>query len=268
MLNPKSIIAVIAVSTSMAGASTVVNYTAGVAPTAGTTGAADPTTQGWTANGTPTGFSHGLDSTIGGWRITDGTSSSPWFYQHTISLADATAMASNDWAATWTTAVNADAVRNDGVPNGVDSYYDAPDQSRQNDNAMWVEVSGQFRYILTFKVDANNDLILSDGTTDFQITTANNQLSQELGTTVANYFTYTLTSVSGVVSLTDSLGGNHGPISTSGAATQDRIIFGAYSSGGQGSTTWNAVNVDVVPEPSAAVLLGGLSLIGILRRRR
>ena len=263
-----TIVALAATTLAANAAITVANYASGVAATAGTTGAADPTTQGWTANGTVTGFSHGLDSTIGGWRITDGTASQPYFYQNTMTVANASAMASQDWTATWTAATNADAVRSDGVPNGVNNYYIAPNQSRQNDNAMWIEVSGAFRYILTFKSDANDDLILSDGTTDFQITTANNQLSQELGTTVANYVTYTLNSVGGVVSLTDSLGGIHGAIATSGAASQDRVIFGAVSSGGQGSTTWNALDLQVVPEPSTTALLGLGGLALILRRRK
>ncbi len=262
----KYTIAAIAATTLAANAATIVSYTSGVAGTVSTTGADDPTTQSWVYNGSVTAFSHGADSTNGGWRITDGTNATGAFYSQTIGLADVAAMTTGDWSASWTTATNADAVNSGG--GGVDNYYQAANQARQNDNAMWIEVAGQFRYILTFKSDANNDLVLSDGTTDFQITTTNNQLSQEIGTPVANYVTYSLASVSGVVSLTDSLGGNHGAIATSGTAITDRILWGATSSGGQGSTTWNALSVDTVPEPSSTALLGLGGLALILRRRK
>lgn len=254
-----------------ANAATVATYNAGVAPTAGTTGAANPTAQGWTANGGVTAFSHGQDSTNGGWRITDGTSSQPFFYQSTISAADATAMATNGWTATWTTAVNADAVQDTGVPNGVDDFYIAPNNSRQNNNAMWIEAAGVGLYVLTYNVDANNDIQLTDGTSTFQITTANNQLSEELGTgaPVANYVTYTLSSIGGAApTLTDSLGGNHGTVASLGAASTDRVVWGATSSGGNGSTTWNGVSLESVPEPTTTTLLFSLAAGLILRRRR
>lgn len=265
----KTTLATLAVTTLVANAASVANYSAGVSPTAGTTGASDPTTQSWTAIGGVTGFSHGLDSTIGGWRITDGTSSQPYFYQHTISGADAGLMASNDWTATWTTAVNADAVQNTGVPNGVDNFYAAGGAGSQNNNAMWVELAGGAWYVLTFNVDGNNDIQINDGTNTFQITTANNQLSEELGTGApfANYITFTLSSVGGVASLTDSLGGNHGAVAAFGTGGIDRVVFGAFSGSGFGSTTWNNIDVDVVPEPSSALLLG-LASLALLRRRR
>ena len=265
-MNLKYTIAALAVTTMAANAATVVSYASGVAGTAGTTGAADPTTQGWAYNGGLTAFSHGLDSTNGGWRITDGTGSQPGFYQATIAAPDATAMSTGDWTATWTTAVNADAINSGG--GGVDEFYAATDNGRQNDNSMWIEVSGAFRYILVFNVDANNDIQLTDGTSTFQITSTNNQLSQEIGASVAIYHTYTLTSVGGVVSLTDSLGGSHGAIATNGAATVDRVVWGATSSGGLGSTTWNGLNVETIPEPSSTALLGLGGLALILRRRK
>ncbi|BDS08545.1 hypothetical protein NT6N_35850 [Oceaniferula spumae] len=260
------IIVALATSSLPMSAATVVNYSAGVAPTTGTTGASDPVTQGWSANGGATAFSHGLDSSNGGWRITDGTTQQPYFYQQAISVSDAAAMAAGDWSATWTMTVNADAVNSGG--GGVDEYYASPNNGRQNNNAMWIEVSSSFRYILTYNVDANNDIQITDGTNTFQISTANNQLSQEIGASFANHVTYTLSSSGGVVSLSDSLNGLHGVVATSGAATQDRVLWGATSSGGQGSTTWNSVNVQTVPEPTSSMLLGMAGVLLILRRKK
>jgi len=233
---------------STAFSANVVSYESGVDPTAGTTGAADPTTQGWVANSsgiTMDPFAHGLDSTIGGWRITDGTSAVPFFYQHDLSAGEASDMTKLDWTATWTTAVNADAINQGG--GGVDDYYKSV-PSRQNNNAMWVEVAGEFFYVLTFFIDANQDIQLTDGTSTFQITTANNQLSEEIGAAapLANYITFTLQSIGGVVTLSDSLGGSHGVVTSLGLGTQDRVVWGATSGFGQGSTTWNALSVDTV----------------------
>lgn len=254
----------------VASAGIVASYTTGVAPTAGTTGAADPATQGWTAStATPGGYNYGADSTIGGWRITDGTSGGNFFYQLTLSGSDAANLGSQDWTATWTSAIHADAVSSSGVPNGVDDYYTPPNESRQNNNAFWIESAGNFRYILTYTIDANGDYVLTDGTSNFQITVAGNQQAQELGAGApsVNYVTYALASVGGTVTLTDSLGGNHGVVASS-AGSQDRVVWGATSSSGQGSTVWSGVSVDVIPEPSVIVLtlIGGLGMA--LRRKR
>tara|TARA_B110000908_G_scaffold73411_1_gene88537 strand:- start:455 stop:1138 length:684 start_codon:yes stop_codon:yes gene_type:complete len=156
-------IAVIAATTlSVNAAATVANYTSGFAATAGTTGAAVPTGQGWAFNGTLSAFSYGADSTIEGWRVTDGTVSSAAFYQATIATGDAAAMSANDWTATWTATLNHDAVSS----GGVDDYYNT---ARQVNNAMWIEVSGSFRYILFYGVDANGDTTLNDGVTGFLV---------------------------------------------------------------------------------------------------
>jgi len=251
-------------------AGNVASYSSGVLPQAGVTGAANPTSQGWTGSGTMGNYNWGGDSTIGGWRITDGTSTAALFYQKGLSLDDSLAMTYNDWTATWTSALVADALSMAG--GGVDNYYSGT-PARQNNNAMWVEVAGQFAYILTHKADAAGNVLLSDGTSNFQITTAGNQMAQEMGTGApgdVNYITYTLSSVGGVVSLSDSLGGSYGPVATYAGYTpsQNRIVWGAFSNAGMGSTAWNEILVTVVPEPASAALFGLGALVLFLRRRQ
>lgn len=217
---------------------TVASYDAGVLPAAGVTGAANPTNQGWTPSVTTMGaYNHGMDSSIGGWRITDGTSTANFFYQMTLSPTAAADMANYDWVATWTTALVADAVHLNGLPNGVDNYYSST-PTRQNNNAMWVELAGQFAYVLIHKADASGNVVLSDGVSNFQITTAGNQMAQEIGAGApgnVNYITYTLSSKGGVVTLSDSLGGNFGPVVSYPGYTPsiNRVVWGAFNNAGQ-----------------------------------
>ncbi|BCX46165.1 hypothetical protein HAHE_00730 [Haloferula helveola] len=230
-----------------ASGETLVTYLSGVTPTAGTTGAADPTAQGWTYFGATTNnFVYGGDSTLGGWRITDGSTGggTTAFYQAAIPGSGASAMQVRDWTASWTVAVNADAASKAG--GGVDNYYAAPNNGRQANNAMWIELASGLRFILLLTVDANDDIFINDGTTSHAITVAGSQLSEELGTgsPLANYITFTLTYSGGVATLTDSLGGNR-VVATSGTGTQDRVVWGATGSPSQGSTVWNEVTLEV-----------------------
>lgn len=257
-------------SVSVSFAATVASYSAGVLPGAGNTGAADPLTQGWTAStATPGDYNWGGDSTIGGWRITDGTTTAGFFYHKNMSIGDAQAMALGDWTARWTTALVADAISRTG--GGVDNYYTA-NYTRQTNNALWIEVAGQFAYVLSLESDASGNVVLSDSHTDFAITTEGNQMAQELGTGAPgneHFITFTLNSVGGVVTLSDSLGGNHGPVAafTGIAPATDRVVWGAFSAPGQGSSVWNEVLVTVVPEPGSISLLA-LGAVAVLLRRR
>ncbi|GAA5496103.1 hypothetical protein Rhal01_02284 [Rubritalea halochordaticola] len=266
-----SICVLLSASALCAHAAIVSSYSAGVDPTAGTTGAADPLSQGWAAStGSPGSFNYGADSTNGGWRITDGTAGGAFFYQQSLSGSAVTEMTSFGWTATWTTAVNRDAVSSSGVPNGVNDYYNAG--SNQNNNAFWLEVAGNYLYVLSFQSDADGDILISDGTNTFDITSGVDSLSDELGTGAPSvtYVTFTLSYDvgGGQASLSDSLGGNHGVVATSGSGSTNRIVFGATSSGGQGSTTWNSISVESIPEPSSLALLGAAGLLGLTRRRR
>lgn len=252
-----------------AAAASVASYDAGVSPTAGTTGAANPTTQGWTANNSVVNsYATGLDSTNGGWRITDGTTTTFYFYQDSLSGSEAAQMAAYGWSASWTVAVNRDAVRSDGVPNGVNDYYNAG--ANQNNNAMWIEVAGNGLYVMQLGADANNDITISDLTNTYQVTTDGDRLSEELGSGApsVDYVTFSLDydAITGDAILTDSEGNNHGVVATAGVGAQNRVIWGSYSSGGQGSTTWNSVSVNAIPEPAA--LGSGLIGLGLLASRR
>ncbi|NNC89405.1 MAG: hypothetical protein HKN82_13185 [Akkermansiaceae bacterium] len=268
MMKPTLLITLFGIVSFAANAATIASYDAGVSPTAGTTGAADPTTQGWASSGaTGNDFAYGADSTIGGWRITDGTGGAGFFYDHAITVAEVANMQTFGWTATWTNTINHDAVSAAG--GGVDDYYNT---ARQTNNQFWLSY-GATSYLLTHSVDANGDFTLSDGTNLFQITTANNQMSEELGAgapLVNQYVTYTLDydATAGQATLTDSLGNNHGVVASGGALPGgDRLVWGATSGAGQGSTTWNAVGLDAVPEPGVSIL-GALAGLVLLRRRR
>lgn len=263
----KSLTILVFTSGLVSATTSIISYNSGVSPTAGTTGAADPITQGWSFFGGNNNFASGLDSTIGGWRITDGSSSASAFYQQTLNTAQVNDMTINDWVVTWTNTLNHDAVSTAG--GGVDDYYNT---SRQTNNQLWLSFASN-GYLLTHGVDANGDFTLSDATNIFTITTANNQMSEEIGSgspLVKQYVTYTLSYDAGLnqATLTDNLGGSHGVIANSGAlAGGDRLIWGATTGAGQGSTTWNSLDLSVIPEPSAlALTLFSLTLL--LRRHR
>lgn len=253
--------AVVLVSGS-ASAATLVSYDYATTadPTAGSGASA------WTATGVGSNaWAHGYDdASASGWTVTDGTSSALAYYQHSLSSGDAAELNSNDWTATFTVSVNGDAVNGSGGV--VDNFYTA-DPARQNNNAMWVELAGGNLYQLTFENDASGNVFVNDGTTQHAI--VGGLVRQNSNGDTGNFITYTLSSVSGATTLTDSLGGSRA-IAAAGVGSSDRIIFGSYSSGGMGSTTWNSVSIDTVavPEPSSTALLGLGGLALILRRRK
>ena len=253
-----------------AQATLIASYVSGVAATAGTGigNAADPTTQGWTWNGpgTPNNYARGFDTGNGGWNITDGTTTAYAWYGQGIVAGDATLMKNYGWTNVWTVAVNADAMSAAG--GGVDNYYAAPSNARQSDNAMWLELDNGDTYLLNYKTDASNNVLISDGTTDYTVTGMG--LSQQLGTGSPSmqYVTFTLISDGATAALTDSLGNNFGTVAKNAyVGTQNRVIFGAYSGSAQGSTVWNNIALTTIPEPATVGLLGLFGVAALLRRR-
>ena len=247
----------------------VAQYASGVTAAAGQSGSADPTSQGWTWNGpaSPNNYARGFDTGNGGWNITDGTKFEYAWYGYSISAANATLMKNNGWTNTWTVAVNADAMSAAG--GGADNYYAAPNNDRQIDNAMWVELDNGDTYLLNYKTDASNNVLISDGTTDYTVTGMG--LSQQLvtGSPSMQYVTFTLISDGTSATLTDSLGNNFGTVAKNAyVGTQNRAIFGAYSGATQGSTVWNNIALTTIPEPATFGMLLAFGAAAVIRRRR
>jgi fibronectin-binding autotransporter adhesin len=251
---------VFALTAAHVDAALVAQYDSGIAASIGLSGAADPTAgsgvAAWTANGSVSSYSDGYDSGNGGWTVVDGTGGSGYYYQHNLSGADISQMAYG-WTATFIVGVNADAVPAAG--GGVDNYYTAV-PSRQNDNVMWIENNGNYLYILTFKNDASGNVIIGDGTTDSNVSAVVCQ--QFGGSDTMDYITFTLTydAGTGVATLSDDKGSTPFAVATSGPATTDRVLFGATSAGGQGSTTWNSLEVTATDDAVKADNTDNLNL--------
>lgn len=251
--------------TASAGPGDVAKYQSGVLAAAGQAGAADPATQGWTANGVATPYSVAFDSGNGGWNITDGTASQPFFYQSNLSAADAASMKTLGWRAVWNVAVNHDALSGPGA--GVDNYYTP---SLQNNNVMWVELPGSGLFVVYHRQDSSGNMVISDGTNDYAVLDSGTPvpISEQIGagSVSMDFVTFTLASDGTNAVLTDEFGNNYGAIATSGVGSVNRVIFGAYNSGGQGSTVWNSVLV-AIPEPTTLAIIALCGGLTILRRR-
>lgn len=243
-----------------AQAVTIASYQSGVAPTAGEAGAADPTTQGWTFNnlGVTNEFADAYDSGDGGWRTVDGTRSAPAFEDATISAAQVSSLVTDGWRLDWTFAMDSDAVGSGG--GFVDDYY----VSRTDDNvALWLETSAFF-YQLRFIVSTGttNDLFVqNDDLTPVQLTND--------GSGFDTFHSLSLISTDGGATadlyLDGSLATTLGSIGTSGT---NRVVFGTSSSSGQGSAIWNELELNTLPEPATAGLVGMGAIVLMARRRR
>ena len=250
-----------------ASAEIVVQYDAGVTAANGEAGAADPTTQGWTLNGGGNPWADGYDSGNGGWTVVDGTSGAAAFYSQNLDAAD-TALMANGWTATFKVAVNADAINAGG--GSVDNYYMAPNNGRQNNNALWLENNtGGYSYILTYNVNASDEVVINDGTTSWTI--AGSALSQQTGagSPDMNYLDFSLVYDAGTGDATLFEGATTiGVMNTHTINGTDRVIFGAYSGAGQGSTTWNEVTIDAIPEPATLGMVAAFGGAILFIRRK
>lgn len=237
----------------------IIDYQSGVTASAGSSGAADPAAQGWTGGASAVnGFLGAYDSGDGGWRTIDGTKDGYANYQYNFTAPDLSAMDSNGWILTSVASMDSDALGPLGATSN--DYYLPPNQSRQNNTGMWIERSGQYRYILLFAADANGNLLVDDGTTQHQITTGGSNGGYDVFTTFGISYDGS--------SATMSAGGSDYPLSTSGAATQDRILFGTHSSTGQGSAIWNQYRLEVIPEPASGILaLLALGLFAFIHKK-
>ena len=244
-LNTSLIVAHIAASAMLLGAQArpLVEYASGVQPQNGANGAANPTSQGWTASGFSNIWADGFDSGNGGWRTVDGTSGSSANYRHVLSTDDRTAMSTDGWTLTATLALDANATNSAG--DVVVNYYAPPNHTRQNNMQVIVEVAGQYQYFLTFNIDANSELYLNDGTTNHTITTDGSAYDNFKSLQLDYSNTGAILRINGL-----SLA-----ITSNGLGSQNRVVFGASSASGQGSAIWNNVTLESFTLSPGTVLI-------------
>ncbi len=248
---------------SYASAQTIVSYDSGVTAAIGQSGAADPTSQGWTYTGSGSGYSDGYDSGDGGYRTVDGTTTTVSWYQNDIAALDVTTLTSAPgWTLDWTASIDSSALLEGG--GGVTNYYLPPNQSRVSSVAMWFELTGSYTYILEFETDASGNLFVNDGTTAHQITAGGSNNAYD------TFYDYSL-SFDGSQATLSVDGGSAINIASSAVDTgNNRVLFGSYSGTGQGSMVWNDVTLAAVPEPGSFALLAGVCGLAFaaIRRRR
>ncbi|MBI9016382.1 MAG: PEP-CTERM sorting domain-containing protein [Phycisphaerae bacterium] len=231
-------------------ASILFQYDAGVNAQIGATGAADPTTQGWTKVAGGGQWNDAFDIGDGGWMIEDGTNRATTYYERTLTSGQQSVMASS-WTMTSTFSMLSDLTGQDGT------FLDNWHQDNNNSSGMgfWIENgSAGYHYWIRFSVDADN-LFVYDGTNTHQLTTDGS------GYDVFKTYTINYDGTDAVL----SVDGNDYALDSHGPGSQDRFIFGLASSTMYGSAVFNEVTV--VPEPATIALLvmGGLTAI---RRRR
>lgn len=249
------------VSLPLCGQSIISSYDSGVLAAAGQSGAADPTTQGWSYTGAGSGYADGYDSGDGGYRTVDGTGSFASWYQSNLTAGDITALTTAPgWTLDWTASIDSSALLEGG--GGVTNYYLPPNQSRVSSVAMWFEVTGSYTYILDFRTDSSGNLFINDGTTNHQITNTGGNNAYD------TFYDYSLAYDGSQATLSVN-GGTAINISTSAISGSNRLLFGSYSGGGQGSVIWNNVQLSTVPEKSAfACIIGLFGFAAVMLRRR
>lgn len=209
----------------------VASYDSLVAAQAGASGADNPTNQGWTYLNGSNSWADAFDSTNGGWRIIDATSSTYEYYSKALNSTQRNAMAAG-WVATWTVSMDSDAINSSS--GFVDNYF-VTNYSYQNNQAVWIEdCTNNYRYILYHKVTSGGNLIINDGTRDIQVTSDVSAYD--------NFKQLKLVYSNGSAKL--YYGTSYWTIAKNGTPSSSRVIFGAISSSGQGSLIWNNVSVE------------------------
>jgi len=222
---------------------------------------ADPTTQGWTyLKNATNAFLGGYDASIyypgqSGWRIVDGTNTGYAYYQITLT-DDQTEAMKTGFSVSWSFKLDATAWKNDGT-GSVANYYLPPNQSRQGNNGLWIETAGEnsFRYYIVATADASGNLAIYDGSVTHVLTSGGGNNGYDT--------LYTVTVDYDGTNAVLSYGSSTYTLTKQATFGNNRVLFGAHTSGGQGSVVYHAVSF--IPEPTTMVLLG---LGGLLLRRR
>ncbi|HPC63924.1 MAG TPA: sialate O-acetylesterase [Anaerohalosphaeraceae bacterium] len=210
---------------------------------------ADPTTQGWTylTNVTNNVYLSGYDASIypgqSGWRIVDGTSTGYANYQITLT-DDQTEAMKTGFSVSWTFKLDATAWKNDGT-GSVTNYYLPPYQSRQNNNGLWIETAGEnsFRYYIVATADASGNLAINDGTVTHVLTAGGGNNGYDT--------LYTVTVAYDGTKAVLSYGGSDFTLTKQATFGNNRVLFGAHTSPGQGSVVYHEVLFGVPDSVSA-----------------
>lgn len=239
----------------------VLSYQSGINTTT-LTGAADPATQGWTYDGSGSGFSVGYDAGAGigtnfggGWRTVDGTSGAQSVYTQDTSTVIPAITSAPSWQMTWTVAVDRDATRLDGGE--VANYYNAPNNGRQNALLLYFDMDDLDSFRVVHRVNASDEVLLD---------VSGNQYNT--GVSLDEFGTYSITYDASAGTALLDYGAGTAVINPSTADPNRSTIFmGSGSTGGQGSGVWNSVTIETIPEPGSS-MLAFLSLLGLVRRKR
>lgn len=222
-------------------AEVLASYNSGVIAAAGQSGAADPVAQSWTRAGASTTFSGGYGSGNGGWRTVDGTNAGYASFTKLFSSPDVTKISiRGGWTATWTIALDKDALAVPPSASVVASYYLTPNQARQNDIVTVIDVAADsLGVVVTHKLDASNTVLLDVGGTTYN--------TGIVASTFPSFATFSLTFDRGAGTTTLNYGAGSAVVTTGAPAVTGRngIVFGANSQTGQGSAVWNQVKFEV-----------------------
>ncbi len=235
-------------------ASVIVGYTSGVSAVWGAAGSsANPTDAGWTyVKNVNNAYLGGFDSTNGGWRTVDATSTGYVYYQYALTPQDQTALADAGlWRLTYSAAIDRHAWTTGNVV-GVNNYF-VSTLSRQNNSGVWFE-GPNFRYSLYFEVNADTNLVVYDQTSRFVID----------GSAFETFRTFVIEGTNNAASL--SVGSQSFTLTPAGIVSANRMLFGAFTGTGQGSEVWNSVTLEVIPEPGTISLLILFGVATLLRR--